>query len=124
MAGLALTQVTRAATRTQVAAWISGELDAQGIWDWAQAQKVAQAEGAQAEDGLVQDIVDVLAHLPFDLITVEDGEIMLYTLDNPPEEADLGQNLLWNHFDALDTTTRRVLLRDDPFYGPYCGTIE
>ena len=49
---------------------------------------------------------------------------MAYTLSNPPEEADLGQNLLWNHLDELDTESRRTRLADDPFYGPFTGGIQ
>ncbi len=114
----------RTITREKISAWLAGYLSAQSLWEWAQQEQMQLKESQFAgADELVRDIVDVLASLPYDLILPEDGEIMLYGLDNPVEEADLGQTLLWNHLDGVDTETRRVTLRDDPFYGPFCGEV-
>lgn len=114
----------RTTTREKLSAWLAGDLSAEALWQWAQQEQVQlkEAQFAGADD-LVRDIVDVLAGLPYDLILPEDGEVMLYGLTNPVEEADLGQNLLWNHLDGVDTESRRITLRDDPFYGPFCGQV-
>lgn len=111
--------VTRAETRELLAAWIAGEVDPRTVWTWAQHAR----EGQSFEDELVRDIVDVLETLPHDLIVVADAEVMVYGLGNPADEADLAQNLLWNHLDGIDEEARRAELRDDPFYGPFCGAI-
>ncbi|MEM7001567.1 MAG: hypothetical protein AAF529_12340 [Pseudomonadota bacterium] len=101
---------------TELQAWLDGERTAEAIWQWA----LAQPRG-QFEDGLVQDVVDILVDLPHDLILEEDAEVMLYGLNNPPDEADLAQNLLWNHMDGIDSNARRTSLADHPFYGPFCN---
>ena len=112
--------IDRAQTRDQLTAWMQGQRQAQEVWLWAEKAKL---DRETFEDRLVQDVVDILAALPQDLITEEDAEIMLYGLNNPIEEADLAQNLLWNHFDNIDIEARRRALADDPFYGPFCGSV-
>ena len=106
---------TRDDLRTVLAAWQSDEKDELTVWQWAEA---AQAE--KAEDKLVQDLVDVLAGLPFDLILKEDIPVMQDALANPPDETDLSINLLWNHLDGIYTDQRRQELSDHPFYGQFC----
>ena len=113
--------IDRDATKTLLDAWLSGDQSAEAVWRWA---ANAQASGQSYEDELVRDVVEILATLPQDLITVEDAEVMAYGLGNPPEEADLAQNLLWNHIDSIDSEGRRRALADDPLYGPYCAGIE
>ena len=114
--------IQRSQTRAQLAAWLDGSKTPEQVWEWAlDAQEQAQTKGF--EDALVQDVVDVLAAIPVDLILAEDAEIMLYGLDNPADEADLAQNLLWNHLDSIDVESRRRNLADDPFYGPYCSPV-
>ncbi len=112
---------TREQAQTQLTAWIAGNLSAQAVWEWALACR--EAPDWPPEDGLLRDVVDVLAALPVDLILEEDAEVMAYALGNPVSEADLGQNLLWNHLDAIDADGRRRDLREHPFYGPYCSDI-
>ena len=112
--------ISREETKAVLDEWLAGTRDPQSVWQWAEAKK----EEGGPEDDLVRDIIDVLSSLPFDLVVEEDAEIMAYTLSNPPEEADLGQNLLWNHLDELDTESRRTRLADDPFYGPFTGGIQ
>ena len=109
--------ISREETKAVLDEWLAGTREPKSVWQWAESKK---AEGGP-EDDLVRDIIDILSGLPYDLVIKEDGEIMAYTLSNPPEEADLGQNLLWNHFDGLDTDSRRSGLADDPFYGPFAG---
>ena len=112
--------ISREETKAVLDEWLAGTRDPQSVWQWAEAKK----EEGSPEDDLVRDIIDVLSSLPFDLVVEEDAEIMAYTLSNPPEEADLGQNLLWNHLDELDTESRRTRLADDPFYGPFTAGIQ
>ncbi len=114
---IVLTQ--RAELSSVLQAWLAGESTPEAVWHWA----VAQQADKDHEDELVRDCVDTLSSLPYDLIVPEDAQIMLYGLGNPPEEADLAVNLLWNHLDGLDTQARRDALRDDPFYGPYCSDV-
>ena len=109
--------IGRADTLAQLKAWQDGERSPEDIWLWANEQK---SQALVPEDSLVRDVIDILADLPQDLIGLEEAEIMVYGLSNPPEEADLAQNLLWNHLDGLDMDARRRALADDPFYGPYC----
>jgi hypothetical protein len=112
--------IDRAQTRDQLTAWMKGQRKAQEVWLWAEQ---AKHDRETFEDPLVQDVIDTLATLPQDLITVEDAEIMLYGLNNPIEEADLAQNLLWNHLDNIDTEARRRALAEDEFYAPFCGAV-
>ena len=112
--------ISREETKAVLDEWLAGTREPKAVWQWAEAKK---AEGG-AEDDLVRDIIDVLSSLPYDLVVEEDAEIMSSTLSNPAEEADLGQNLLWNHLDELDTESRRTRLADDPFYGPFTGGIQ
>lgn len=116
---------TRAEALDWLTRWHSGRCDAEAIWQWAAELKARQADGEalHCEDDLVRDIIDVLATLPQDLILREDAEVMIYGLSNPPEEADLAQNLLWNHIDGLDLQQRRRELQDDPLYGPFCADM-
>ena len=101
-------------------AWQQGENDPLAVWQWAQAAK----ESGVMADELVRDLVDCLATLPFDLIVVEDAEVMLDALANPPEEADLSVNLLWNHLDGINADGRRSELSRDPFYGQFCDGMD
>lgn len=112
--------ISRAQTREKLQEWLDGSLTAETIWHWAMDIKDTDED---FEDGLVQDVVDVLVCLPQDLITLEEAEVMLYGLNNPADEADLAQNLLWNHMDSIDTETRRLTLAADAFYAPFCGAI-
>lgn len=111
---------SRVETKKVLDQWLAGESAPEAVWRWASAEK----ETGNPEDALVQDVVDVLAGLPYDLITEEDAEVMSYCLGNPVEESDLGQNLLWNHLDGVDTDSRRRALADDDFYGPFTGDIR
>ena len=112
--------IDRHSTKSVLDAWIKGEKDAEAVWRWAEEAHAGQSY----EDDLVRDIVEVLATLPQDLITEEEAEVMSYGLGNAPEEADLAQNLLWNHIDGIDTEERRRRLSDHPLYGPYCAGVE
>ena len=48
--------------------WQNDNLNAESIWRWALELK----EAYSPSDRVVQDVVDVLAELPQDLVTVED----------------------------------------------------
>lgn len=111
---------SRLETKKILDQWLAGEATPKAVWLWASAEK----EAGDPEDGLVQDVVDVLAGLPYELILEEDAEVMSYCLGNPAEEADLGQNLLWNHLDNVDSDSRRRALAEDEFYGPFTGDIQ
>ncbi|MEM7077692.1 MAG: hypothetical protein AAF513_03585 [Pseudomonadota bacterium] len=100
--------------------WVDGSSSEAQVWEWATSVKGVEAPS----DPFVRDVVDVLESLPYDLITTEDAELMLDALSNPEDEADLSQNLLWNHMDFIDTEARRRDLRDHPFYGPYTAGIS
>ncbi len=116
--------IERKVARDKVKAWLDGVLTAADVWQWAMETQYQNVEsGVGYEDDLVRDIVDILAALPQDLITLEEAEVMLYGLDNPPDEADLAQNLLWNHIDAIDPEERRRSLAEDPFYAEFCGPV-
>ena len=107
-----MTQVLRA--------WQTGENGPLEVWEWAQAAK----QSGEMADELVRDLVDCLATLPFDLLIVDDAEVMLDALANPPEEADLSINLLWNHLDGINADGRRGQLSGDPFYGQFCDGMD
>lgn len=108
--------ISREEVEQTLTAWRAGETDELAVWQWAEAAKAAGG----MQDELVRDLVDTLAVLPFDMITVEDAEVMLDALGNPPEETDLSVNLLWNHLDGINQDGRRYELRDHPFYGQFC----
>lgn len=115
-------------TRTDTLAWLhrwrQGDASAEQVWQWASECAAAHSQGqTEYEDELVRDVIDVLAALPQDLIILEDADVMIYGLENPADEADLAQNLLWNHLDTIDSQARRQLLADDPFYGPFCADV-
>ena len=100
--------------------WLEGASEPLQVWNWAQD---AKDEAVMADD-LVRDLVDCLASLPFDMITVEDVPVMLDALANPQSETDLSINLLWNHLDGVHADVRREALRDDAFYGQFCDGME
>jgi len=100
--------------------WQTGKTDELSVWQWGEAAKAA---GEMADD-LVRDLVDTLAALPFDMITVEDVQVMLDALGNPANETDLSVNLLWNHLDGINADGRRYELTDHPFYGQFCDGMS
>ena len=100
--------------------WLEGASEPLQVWNWAQD---AKDEAVMADD-LVRDLVDCLASLPFDMITVEDVPVMLDALANPQSETDLSINLLWNHLDGVHADVRREALRDDAFCGQFCDGME
>jgi len=106
---------TRDEARKVLIDWTDGVLAEQEVWQWAQR---VQEESRPADD-LVRDIIDNLAVLPFDFITVEDAQVMLDALANPLEETDLSVNLLWNYLDMVNSDSRRYKLADHPFYGQF-----
>jgi hypothetical protein len=122
LAGAGMT--SRSETKAVIEQWLAGELNPEAVWKWALTEKEKTNEVGAIKDRLVRDVLDVLAGLPYELIIEEDAEVMDYCLGNPVDEADLGQNLLWNHLDNVDTDGRRHSLSDDPFYGPFTGGIE
>ena len=96
--------------------WQNDNLNAELIWRWALELKEAYSPG----DKVVQDVVDVLAELPQDLVTVEDAQVMIEALENNLGQEQLSQNLIWNYFDYLDTESRKPTLAEDPLYEPFC----
>ena len=107
-----------------LSAWVRDEQDEASVWAWAQSAKAQRSvQDVPVQDVLVRDVIDVLEAMPFDLIDKEDAAVMLDALSNPVDEADLGQNLVWNHLDAIDTDERRRRYREHPFYGPYSGDV-
>lgn len=109
---------TRAELIEVLQAWTQQQMDEQAVWEWSTRERDAMGE-RRANDVLVQDILDTLVGLPFDLITTEDALVMLDALDNPVDETDLSVNLLWNHLDMVNTDGRRYELRDHPFYAQF-----
>ncbi len=115
---------SRIETKSVIEHWLSGDMEPEAVWKWALDAKDKESEVGRSDDALVRDVIDVLAGLPFDMIIKEDAEVIDYCLGNPLEEADLGQNLLWNHLDNVDADGRRNALAEDPFYGQFTGGIE
>ena len=104
--------------------WRAGDKDPLTVWQWAEQAREVTRESGGAADELVRDVVDCLAVLPFDMIVVEDAEVMLDALANPLDETDLSINMLWNHLDGIPTDGRRHDLVDHPFYGQFCDGME
>lgn len=111
--------ISREEVEQLLKSWRAGETDELAVWQWGEAAKEA---GAMADE-LVRDLVDTLAALPFDMITVDDIEVMMDALGNPPNETDLSVNLLWNHLDGINADGRRYDLRDHPFYGQFADGL-
>lgn len=101
----------------QLKGWQDGELHSESIWRWALELKEVDYSPA---DAVIQDVVDVLADIPQDLITPEDAQVMIEALETNIGQDELSQNLLWNYFDYLNTESRKSLLIEDPFYAPFC----
>lgn len=108
--------IAREQVRKVLEDWIADEMDALQVWRWGEQAKEARAP----QDTLVQDLVDTLAVLPFEMITTGDARVMLDALANPLDETDLSVNLLWNHLDSINPDVRRTELQDHPFYGQFC----
>ena len=102
----------------QLKGWQNGELHAETIWRWA--SELKERDYSPADD-VIQDVVDVLADIPQDLITLEDAQVMIEALETNIGRDELSQNLLWNYFDYLNTESRKSLLMEDPFYAPFCA---
>ncbi len=102
----------------KIAAWQSGQVSSEAMWNWALEQRAQ----CQPSDVAVRDTLDMLCAIPEDLLLPEDAEVMLDALANSQDEADLSANLLWNYADMIDQNARRQALISDPFYGPYCGS--
>tara|TARA_B100000427_G_C14987504_1_gene368215 strand:- start:102 stop:449 length:348 start_codon:yes stop_codon:yes gene_type:complete len=96
--------------------WQTGTVDAEEIWRWALELKEDYSPG----DSVIQDVVDVLAELPQDLVTVEDAQVLIEALETNIGQDPLSQNLIWNYFDYLDTESRKQTLAEDPLYAPFC----
>ena len=102
----------------QLLGWQNGEVNAESIWRWASELKEGNYSPA---DSVIQDVVDVLADIPQDLITLEDAQVMIEALESNIGQDELSQNLLWNYFDYLNTESRKSVLIEDPFYAPFCA---
>ena len=101
----------------QLKSWQLGNLPAESIWRWALGLKEGDYSPA---DAVIQDVVDVLADIPQDLITLEDAQVMIEALETNIGQDELSQNLIWNYFDYLNTEARKSVLSEDPFYAPFC----
>ena len=101
----------------QLKSWQLGDLPAEAIWRWALELKERDYSPA---DAVIQDVVDVLADIPQDLITMEDAQVMIEALETNIGQDELSQNLIWNYFDYLNTEPRKSVLSEDPFYAPFC----
>jgi len=101
----------------QLKSWQRGDLPAESIWRWALELKERDYSPA---DAVIQDVVDVLADIPQDLITMEDAQVMIEALETNIGQDELSQNLIWNYFDYLNTEPRKSVLSEDPFYAPFC----
>ena len=101
----------------QLKSWQNGKLHAESIWRWALELK---EEDYSPADAVIQDVVDVLADIPQDLITQEDAQVMIEALETNIDQDELSQNLIWNYFDYLNTESRKSVLSEDPFYAPFC----
>ena len=101
----------------QLKGWQDGKFHSESIWRWALELKEGDYSPA---DVVIQDVVDVLADIPQDLITPEDAQVMIEALETNIGQDELSQNLLWNYFDYLNTEPRKSLLIEDPFYAPFC----
>ncbi len=110
-------ELTRAALIEQLLAWQTEQLGSEAMWLWA----LEQRSECKPSDSAVRDALDMLCAIPEDLLLPEDAEVLLDALHNPPDQADLSSNLLWNYADMIDQNGRRQALVQDPFYGPYCG---
>jgi len=97
-------------------AWQAGEIDSQGIWQWA----LQSADQRTTDDTVISSVMEMLCALPQDLWIEEDAEVMIDALSNPMDQSDLSVNLLWNYPDIIDQRRRRRTLEDHPLYGPYC----
>ena len=113
-----MNELARPALIEKIAAWQSGQLSSEAMWNWALEQRAQ----CQPSDVAVRDTLDMLCAIPEDLLLPEDAEVMLDALANSQDEADLSANLLWNYADMIDQNARRQALISDPFYGPYCGS--
>ena len=82
----------------QLKSWQNGELHAESIWRWALELKEGDYSPA---DAVIQDVVDVLADIPQDLITQEDAQVMIEALETNIDQDELSQNLIWNYFKIL-----------------------
>ncbi|RZO70477.1 MAG: hypothetical protein EVA67_07975 [OM182 bacterium] len=107
----------RATLMGKLADWQQQLLSSEDLWHWA----LEVHEKARPADEVVGNVLDLLATLPEGLMLPEDAVVLLDALGNPPDEADLSINLLWNYPDIIDLHGRRKALADDPFYGPYCA---
>ena len=101
----------------QLKSWQLGDLPAESIWRWALELKERDYSPA---DTVIQDVVDVLADIPQDLITLEDAQVMIEALETNIGQDELSQNLIWNYFDYLNTESRKSVLIEDPFHAPFC----
>ncbi|RPG31203.1 MAG: hypothetical protein CBC52_003695 [Gammaproteobacteria bacterium TMED92] len=110
-------ELARSELIEQITAWQSGQLQSEAMWNWALQQRAE----CKPVDVAVRDTLDMLCGIPEDLLLPEDAEVMLDALANPPDQADLSSNLLWNYADMIDQSARRRMLVEDPFYAPFCG---
>ena len=97
--------------------WQVGKASAKELWEWALQIK----EDGEPKDSVVQDVLDILADLPMDLVIVDDAQVLIEALQDNLDQVQLSQNLIWNYFDFLNTEPRKEALIDDPFYGPFCA---
>lgn len=114
-----MSEIQRSELIAKLQAWQNEETDAKAIWEWSLAANAASAPA----DAAVRDVMDVLVALPQDMIVVEDAQVMIEALSNPPHELTESQNLIWNYFDFVDIDGRKQALADDPFYGAFCAPV-
>ena len=93
--------------------WASGTLSPEAVQAWAEERYAV--DGYSAESSAVNEVLGRLDRLDMDLTTVEDVPALLNAL-TATDHLDLLRSL-----DAsINVESRKLSLRSDPFYAPFC----
>jgi hypothetical protein len=117
--------VTRGEIAETLRRWQAAELTAREVYDWAQElyrPGRAEFDDWEADDSsAANEVLGALDQLPMNLILPEDMPAYLEFLKTPSGRFAEGYERFQAALDRIDYAARARSLRDDDFYGRFCG---
>jgi hypothetical protein len=109
---------TRQEVRKLLQRWQTGDIDHKFVYDWAN-ERYANTHW-DTEDEMVDQVLAELFTLDVNLITSEDIPHLLNLLTIPQGQIGTATALNRDYARSIDLKSRRIMLANDPLYGPHC----
>ncbi len=112
-------EVTRSELGQLLADWQAGHVAAASVHEWAVARYAVT--GVNAEDEVVNEVLDLLDALDVNLITAAEVPALQRLLQSPASALDSALEAYDSDIALVDYESRRRDLANDPLYAPFCG---